>query len=188
MLGLTSIIISSLILVSCGSQETKDTNTSTTTESTTTEQKADDTNKTEETPKAEETNNDIEMQKMSNADLKKSIDEDNKEYVILDVRKKEDYDKEHVKNALSADVDETKEDKTKTENSTKNLKAALTEATGSETGNGTEKYALLCYSGSRYAQAATNILVDMGIKKENIYTVEGGYKGLGDDFKDLLVK
>lgn len=175
LMGAITLLVSASLLVSCSSQDTK------------TETNSGSSNVTSD-QKANKDNADVTMQYMTNTDLKKSIEDGKKEYIILDVRKKEDYDKEHVKDALSADVDETKEDPSKTETSEANLKSALKEATGNETGKDDTKISLLCYSGKRYAQAATNILVDMGVKKENIYTLEGGYKGLGDDFASLLIK
>lgn len=180
LLGAVTLLVTASLLVSCNSQDKKNDEANNTTPNVTTDKKDNE---------AKDTTSDVAMQYISKEDLKKSIDDGNKDYVVLDVRKKEDYDKEHIKNSLSADVDETKEDASKTENSTANLKAALKEATESETGKEDTKVALLCYSGKRYAQAATNILVDMGIKKENIYTLDGGYKGwTGDEFTSLLEK
>ena len=56
----------------------------------------------------------------------------------------------------------------------------------SETDTEGKKIVLLCYSGKRYAQAATNLLVESGVEAGQIYTLEGGYKGWTN--KDLLVK
>ena len=69
------------------------------------------------------------------------------------------------------------------------LKTALKEATGSETGKDGIKYALVCYSGKSYAQKATDLMIEMGIPKENIYTLDGGMKDWeagGDEYKALL--
>ncbi|MBE6012255.1 MAG: hypothetical protein E7234_06835 [Lachnospiraceae bacterium] len=130
----------------------------------------------------------IEYQYIQAEDLKKNIDEGGDGYIILDVRKKEDYDSSHIKGAFSGDVDSivSAEDK---ELATNNLKAALKEATGSEEGNKDSKYVLVCYSGKRYAQGATGILSELGIPEGNIYTLEGGNKNwveLGDDYISLM--
>ena len=63
------------------------------------------------------------------------------------------------------------------ETSLANLKAAVAAATGAETGNGDEKFVLICYSGKKYAEAATNLLQQMGVPAANLYTLEGGQNG-----------
>lgn len=138
------------------------------------------TTKTEENANA--------MNYIEKEELKDNIDSD--EYVILDVRKAEDYQKEHIDGAYLADQDAANKGGDD-EAGIENLKTALEEATGNETGNGDEKYALVCYSGKSYAQKATDLMIEMGIPKENIYTLKGGMedweKG-GDDYKELLNK
>ena len=39
---------------------------------------------------------------------------------------------------------------------------------------------LVCYSGKKYAEAATGLLQEMGIAAGNIYTLEGGQNGWVD--------
>lgn len=128
------------------------------------------------------------MQYVSVETLKEDIDTAASEYIILDVRKVEDFNISHIVGSVSGDVDAANKGGDD-ETGTANLKAALKEATGSETGNPGEKYALVCYSGKSYAQKATDLMVEMGISADQIYTVEGGmtaWEEGGDDYKGLL--
>ena len=127
------------------------------------------------------------MQYMGVEDLKESIDSDSGDYIILDVRKKEDFDKEHIVGAYDADQDAAKGGDH--ESGISNLKTALEAATGSETGSEDSRYALVCYSGKSYAQQATDLMIEMGIPADKIYTVEGGMTAwgeAGDEYKNLL--
>jgi len=128
------------------------------------------------------------MQYIGVEDLKTSIESGSDDYIILDVRKVEDYNTSHIVGAYTADQDAANkggDDAT----GTANLKKTLQEVTGSEVGNDEDKYALVCYSGKSYAQKATDLMIEMGISKDQIYTVEGGMKAweeAGDDYKALL--
>ncbi len=128
------------------------------------------------------------MQYVSLEDLKADIEAGSGEYIILDNRKLEDYNKSHVKGSVAADVDAANKGGDDAAGIV-NLKAALTEATGNETGNPDAKYALVCYSGKSYAQKATDLLIEMGVSADQIYTIEGGMKAIdeaGDDYKGIL--
>lgn len=121
-------------------------------------------------------------------DLKESIESGSDEYVVLDVRKVEDFNTSHISGSYEADVDAANKDGDD-EAGKESLKSALQEATGSETGNSGEKYALVCYSGKSYAQKATDLMVEMGMSADQIYTLEGGIKAWeegGDEYKALL--
>lgn len=128
------------------------------------------------------------MQYIGIETLKESIESGSDDYVILDTRKLEDFNKGHIVGSFPADVDAANkggDDAT----GTANIKAALLEATGNEVGDPNAKYALVCYSGKSYAQKATDLMIEMGIKADQIYTVEGGMKAweeAGDDYKGLL--
>lgn len=98
-------------------------------------------------------------------DLKAAIDSDSDEYIILDVRKVEDYNTSHIVGAYEADQDAANKGGDD-ETGIANLKAALKAATGSETGNADNKYALVCYSGKSYAQKATDLMIGMGISPD----------------------
>ncbi len=113
-------------------------------------------------------------------ELKTIVSEDNSDYVVLDVRKKADYDTEHVKGSISADVDSI------VSNENNDPAKANVDTALEEIGSKDKKFVLLCYSGKRYAQAATGLLKDAGVSADNIYTLEGGYKGW--TFSDLLEK
>lgn len=128
------------------------------------------------------------MQYIGAEDLKASIESGSDDYVILDVRKAEDYNESHIVGYYGADQDAANED-VDDKIGTANLKAALKEATGNETGSSGDKYALVCYAGKLYAQTATDLMIKMGISADNIYTLEGGMKAWeegGDDYKGLL--
>lgn len=129
-----------------------------------------------------------EMQYVSKEDLKADIEAGSTGYIILDNRKSEDYKTSHIKGSVTADVDAANKGGDDAAGIV-NLKAALTEATGKETGNPDAKYALVCYSGKSYAQKATDLLIEMGVSADNIYTLEGGIKAweeAGDAYKGLL--
>ena len=128
-----------------------------------------------------------EMKYIGVEDLKESIDSGSDDYIILDVRKAEDYNSSHIVGAYVADQDAANKGGDD-EAGIANLKVALEEATGSETGND-NKYALVCYSGKSYAQKATDLMLEMGISADQIYTVEGGmtaWEDGGEDYKGLL--
>jgi len=127
------------------------------------------------------------MQYITKEDLKAAIEGGNNEYIVLDVRKAADYAELHINGAYCADVDPAINGDDAT--ATANLKNALAEATGSETGAEGAKYVLVCYSGKKYAENATRLLKDMGIDGANIYTLEGGQKGwveAGDEYAALM--
>lgn len=128
------------------------------------------------------------MKYISVEDLKKDIDSGSNEYIILDVRQAKDYEESHIKGAILADQHAANKEGDD-ETGIANLKAALKEATGSEEGNPDIKFALVCYSGKSYAQKATDLLIEMGVSPDQIFTVEGGMKAwteAGDDYNSLL--
>lgn len=130
------------------------------------------------------------MQYVSPEDLKADIEAGSNDYIVLDVRKVADYETSHIKGAITADVDAANKGGDD-EAGIVSLKKGLMEATGSETGSEDAKYALICYSGKSYAEKATELLLEMGVSAENIYTLEGGMKaweGAGDDYNALLEK
>lgn len=128
------------------------------------------------------------MQYVKPEALKEAIVSESNEYIILDVRKVEDYNTSHIVGAIGADQDAANKGGDDAAGIA-NLKEALKEATGSEVGNSGEKYALVCYSGKSYAQKATDLMIEMGISADQIYTLEGGmtaWTEAGDDYKGLL--
>lgn len=118
---------------------------------------------------------DVAMSYMTPDELRGQLDSE--DVVVVDVRKAADYATSHIKGAISADMDAAKNGDTDTATAT--MKAALEEATGSETGAG-KTLVLVCYSGASYAQAGTNILSEMGADMDSVKTLEGGMKAWGD--------
>ncbi len=113
----------------------------------------------------------IEMKKISPADVEAQLGND--EYLIVDVRKAADYEAGHIPGAISADMDAAKDGDNAS--GIANMKAAMQDATATDNG-GDKKIVLVCYSGNRYAQAATNILGALGANMDNVTTLEGGMK------------
>ena len=95
------------------------------------------------------------------------------DYVILDVRAKDDYDDAHIAGAISTPVDIKSADVDET---IKNIVAD----------KGTDKkYALICYSGNSYAKVATGLLMNNEIKNASIQTLTGGMGAWRSAGKDL---
>lgn len=119
---------------------------------------------------------------ISKEDLKADID-GKQEYKILDVRQAAKYAESHIAGAVSADVDGAVSG-TDVASATKNIEAAIKNDPA-----GT-KYAVVCNSGSRYAQAATEIMIKAGISNKNIFTLTGGMKkdAGGWDYENYCVK
>lgn len=128
------------------------------------------------------------MQYVELENLKESVDSGSNEYVIIDARKTADYEESHVVGAISADqhaANKEGDDAT----GTANLKTALNEATGNEMGTEDSQYVIICYSGNSYAQKATDLMIEMGIVGDNIYTLKGGMKAINeasDEYKSFL--
>ena len=107
--------------------------------------------------------------KISAADLKADIDS-TQSYKLIDARKAADYAKSHIVGAVSADMDCVVNG---TDEAT-----ALANAKATITGDSADqKYAIICYSGNRYAQKATEMLIKNGVDRANIVTLSGGMKG-----------
>ena len=89
------------------------------------------------------------------------------DYKVLDVREVADCAKDHIKGAYAASVPGGKVD---SYDGRANLKAAVKKF-GKD-----KKYVLCCYSGNKYAKAATEILTTRcGVKASNVYTLVGGF-------------
>lgn len=95
------------------------------------------------------------------------------DYVILDVRAKDDYDDAHLVGAISTPVDINSQDM---DESIKNIVAD----------KGTDKkYALICYSGNRYAKKAAKDLRACKVTNGNIEILTGGMGAWRSAGKDL---
>lgn len=129
-----------------------------------------------------------EMQFVSKETIKADMEAEDSEYLLLDVRKIEDFNESRLKNSYVADQDAANKGGDDAQGIA-NLKETLKEVTGSETGDEDTKYALVCYSGGSYAQKGLDLMVEMGIDKDQIYTLEGGMKEWekgGDEYKSLI--
>lgn len=124
---------------------------------------------------------DVEMKYLAPADVKASLDAKDDKYLIVDVRKAADYDAKHIPTAVGIDMDAAKEGDLAAGETA--MKEGLKEATGSETG-GDAQIVLVCYSGARYAQAATNVLSNLGANLDNVTTLEGGMKAWEASYAD----
>ena len=176
---MSTLVVGSMLLVGCSkpAEQPIDTTVPETTTTTSTTEEV-ETVKVKDQP----------MKYIEDKELKDSIEADKDEYIILDVRKAEDYNKAHIDGSFSADQDAANKGGDD-ESGKANLRTALKEATGSETGNPDDKYALVCYSGKSYAQKATDLMLELGVPADNIYTLDGGMKAWeagGDEYKNLL--
>lgn len=131
-----------------------------------------------ETPAEENTAEETEthaMSYISPEDTRAIVDGGNeKDYVLLDVRKAEDFEAGHTDNFSSADLDKAKEGDAA--DGKANLEKAIDEQTGGE-GIGDKEVLLMCYSGKSYAQAGTDLLInELGVNPDQIKTIEGGMK------------
>lgn len=88
-------------------------------------------------------------------------------YVILDARKAADYDNGHIAGAVSASVDGYIAEGGNKDEAATNVKAVV-DKYGKD-----KKYIVICYSGNKYAKAATGLLMNNGIKNANIQTLGG---------------
>lgn len=111
------------------------------------------------------------VQNNTPADAEANLDSSN--YVFIDLRKADDCKAGHIKGAIAADMDACKGGDF--QNGVDTMKAALKDATGSESG-ADKKLLLICYSGKTYAQAGTNVLSVIGANMDDVFTLEGGMK------------
>ena len=125
----------------------------------------------EETP---ETTADTPMQYITPADAKELLDSD--EYVFFDIRKAADSGTSTVPGAEAWDMDAAKEGDAEAG------KATMTEATKDLDKN----IILVCYSGKRYAQAATNALSAIGYDMSKVFTLEGGFTAWSETYPELV--
>lgn len=103
----------------------------------------------------------------TDVDAVKAAQSDDKT-VILDARKADDYKDAHIGGAVSADMDGYISGTISKADSDNNIKNVV-EQKGAD-----KKYIIICYSGNRYAKAATEVLVKNGVKVSNISILTGG--------------
>ncbi len=130
--------------------------------------------KTETTTEATtETTTDVAMQYIKADEAKELLEND--EYVFFDIRKAADSSANTIPGALAYDMDKAKEGDAEAG------KATMTEATKGLD----KKIILVCYSGKRYAQAATNALSAIGYDMSKVYTLEGGFTNWSETLPEL---
>lgn len=105
----------------------------------------------------------------------------NPKYVVLDARAASDYAAGHIPGAVSADVSGLVSEKDKG--------AAADNINDVVDKWGTDKkYIVVCYSGNKYAKAATGLLMNKGIKNADIQTLENGFNQWKDDNTAYVVE
>ena len=92
-----------------------------------------------------------------------------KNTVILDARKADDYKDAHIEGAVSADVGYYIDNKYSSKDEADANVKTVVDKYGKD-----KKYIIICYSGNRYAKAATEVLVENGVKVSNIAILTGG--------------
>lgn len=97
----------------------------------------------------------------------KTLKDNAANYVILDARKAADFATGHIEDAVSADMDGFVGKSISEAQSKANVKAVVDKY------GKNKKYAVICYSGNRYAQAASAELRSLGVSNDNIFTLGG---------------
>ena len=118
------------------------------------------------------TDNNVPMQYIKHDEAKELLNSD--EYVFFDIRKAADSSANSIPGAQAWDMDAAKEGDAEAG------KATMTEATKGLD----KKIILVCYSGKRDAQAATNALSAIGYDMSKVYTLEGGFNGWSEAYPD----
>ena len=96
-------------------------------------------------------------------------------YVFFDIRKAADSSANSIPGAQAWDMDAAKEGDAEAG------KATMTEATKDLD----KQIILVCYSGKRYAQAATNALSAIGFDMSKVWTLEGGFTNWSETYPEL---
>ena len=122
---------------------------------------------------AEEATNDVPMQYITADEAKELLNDEG--YVFFDIRKAADSSANSIPGAQAWDMDAAKEGDAEAG------KATMTEATKDLDKN----IILVCYSGKRYAQAATNALAAIGYDMSKVYTLEGGFTNWSEVLPEL---
>ena len=94
----------------------------------------------------------------------KDLKDNANDYVILDARETADYWAKHIDGAVSANV---ASDTSKMDDTVK----AVVDKYGTD-----KKYAVICYTGNKYAKKASRDLRALGVPADKIFTMEGGMK------------
>ena len=123
--------------------------------------------------KAPAASSDVAMQYIKAEEAKELLEND--EYVFFDIRKAADSSANSIPGAEAWDMD-----------AAKNGDAEAGKATMTEATKGLDKKIILvCYSGKRYAQAATNALSAIGYDMSKVFTLEGGFTNWSETYTEL---
>ena len=117
--------------------------------------------------------NNVPMQYIKHDEAKELLEND--EYVFFDIRKAADSSANSIPGAQAWDMDAAKEGDAEAG------KATMTKATEGLD----KKIILVCYSGKRYAQAATNALSAIGYDMSKVFTLEGGFTNWSEVLPEL---
>lgn len=99
-------------------------------------------------------------------------------YTIIDLRKAADVSVSTVKDAIAADLEKAV-----------NGDAAAGVATLTPVVKDLKtKLILVCYTGNKYAQTATDALKTIGYDLNNVFTLEGGFKELSAKKPEFIIK
>ena len=110
--------------------------------------------------------NDVEMKKISVEEAHAKLGAS--DWTFVDTRKASDYEVSHIENAVSLDMDVVV-----TGNDEATAKANAAKLIPSLNGN---NLIIVCYSGNRYAKAATKALSENGYDMSKVFTLDGGMK------------
>ena len=110
--------------------------------------------------------NDVEMKKISVGEAHEKLGAS--DWTFVDTRKASDYEVSHIDNAVSLDMDVVV-----TGNDEATAKANAAKLIPSLNGN---NLIIVCYSGNRYAKAATKALSENGYDMSKVFTLDGGMK------------
>ena len=123
--------------------------------------------------KAPEASADVAMQYIKADEAKELLNND--AYVFFDIRKAADASANSIPGAEAWDMDAAKNGDTEAG------KATMKKATEGLD----KKIILVCYSGKRYAQAATNALSAIGYDMSKVFTLEGGFTNWSEKLPEL---
>ena len=110
--------------------------------------------------------NDVEMKKISVEEAHEKLGAS--DWTFVDTRKASDYEVSHIDNAVSLDMDVVV-----TGNDEATAKANAAKLIPSLNGN---NLIIVCYSGNRYAKAATKALSENNYDMSKVWTLDGGMK------------
>lgn len=116
----------------------------------------------------------VEMKKISADEAAGLIEKEG--YKFIDLRKAADFSKSTIKSAVPADLTPAVEGDV----------AAGVAAMKEVTKDVSDTLILVCYTGNKYAQAATDALAEIGYDMTKVVTLDGGFKEFSATKPDLI--